>query len=150
MSVFMRKIGLLMVLFCSLCCCSTSKQAAAEANNTSLLNTQWTILEVMGTPVPQTSEKVPFIVFESDGNYHGYSGCNRFFGSYFVQKKKISFKYSGSTKMLCADMDTEKIVLNAFKSEIHHFLIEGNVMSLYTHDGTLVAKMLGTELQKEQ
>ena len=42
------------------------------------------------------------VTLDTDGRAHGHAGCNRWFASYELQGKKISFGHAGSTRMMCA------------------------------------------------
>ena len=42
-----------------------------------------------------------YVQFETDGNLGGFSGCNRFFGSYELSDNAISIEALGITRMAC-------------------------------------------------
>jgi heat shock protein HslJ len=48
-----------------------------------------------------------FTLTFAEKTYSGYYGCNRNYGSYEVNGKKINFKHMGSTKRYCTEMKTE-------------------------------------------
>lgn len=99
--------------------------------NKSLTETHWELKKIFGEEIA-TLEKPPFIIFDTEGKYHGYLGCNQFFGSYFNKKKNISFDYAGSTKKLCFNnMEVEQQFLSALKAEIKTYTITNDTLIIY-------------------
>lgn len=109
--------------------CQTSKKTAENATNFPLCETQWVLTDINGTPAPQ-APAVPYIQFTTDGGFSGNLGCNDFFGSYTVNKEKISLEYRGSTKKLCNNMETEKAFSSALKQDITNYEISGDVLTI--------------------
>ena len=102
-----------------------------EQTNKPLIETHWGLKQIFGEEIP-VLEKAPFIVFDVEGNYHGYLGCNNFFGKYFCKQKSISFYYDGATKKLCFNnMEVEKQFLTALKSEIKTYVITNDTLVLF-------------------
>jgi heat shock protein HslJ len=71
-----------------------------------LEGTTWTLTSLatetgMNNTLPNTTITANF----DDGNVTGSSGCNRYFGSYQLNKTEINFGQVGSTLMFCADPD---------------------------------------------
>ena len=124
----MKKL-LLIGIILTICAfsCKTSKNASESSNETPLCETQWVLTDINGTPAPQ-APAVPYIQFTTDGGFSGNLGCNDFFGSYTVNKEKISLEYRGSTKKLCNNMETEKAFSAALKQDINNYSIVGDVL----------------------
>ncbi len=119
--------GLTAILFSA---CKTSKATAETRRH--LRDTQWELKSIQGQVLDETSlNEKPYIVFKSDNSYSGNTGCNLFFGTYFNKKKKLELNLGGSTKMLCADMETERAYLNALKRWNYTFDIVNNELILY-------------------
>lgn len=95
----------------------SSCRLAEKAVPLSSINGEWNIIEVNGLKVtPGESRVLPFITFDTaTGRVSGSSGCNRMMGSFDVNAKPGSLELGamGSTRMMCADMTTERNVLNA-------------------------------------
>lgn len=104
--------------------CGSSK----VASDISVLNGEWSIVEVEGTKInPEDSETAPFIGFNAkDKRLYGNTGCNLLTGSLKadVEKGTIDFSQTGSTRMMCANMKTERIVLDALNKTVK-FKIDG-------------------------
>ena len=94
-----------MVCSLSLLCVSTFAANAGE-----LAGSEWGIEK----PVEQ------FIKFSGDGQVSGYAGCNRFFGSYKIEKPKgkITIGPLASTKKACEQsvMDAERVFMKKLES----------------------------------
>lgn len=81
-----------------------------NANAAALAGSEWGIEK----PVEQ------FIKFSGKGQVSGYAGCNRFFGSYLIDKSKgkITIGPLASTKKACEQsvMDAEHVFINQLES----------------------------------
>ena len=59
----------------------------------------------------------------------GFSGCNRFFGSFKVENKNLTFHGMGGTKMACPDFTVENLFITtipevkSFSLCLHNFII---------------------------
>lgn len=122
---------MILAVVCLAGCKTTNK--ATEANSKPLIGTQWNLVALYGEPIDSNQVIQPFIIFDADGNFNGNLGCNTFFGSYYQKKQKLELNYSGATKRLCHEMDTERAVLKALKEEISSYTIAGNVLTLYAN-----------------
>ncbi len=102
-------------------CCKKDKE-----KNKTLVGMHW---ELPGVKV-EDGEQKPFIYFKEDGQFLGYAGCNRFFGSYFSTKKKVQMNYAGSTKRFCHNMEDEDRFFSVLNQEISHYKIEKDTLFL--------------------
>lgn len=97
----------LKIIFCSLLLLWASTFAA---NASELAGSEWGIEK----PVEQ------FIKFSEGGQVSGYTGCNRFFGSYTIEKSKgkITLGPLASTKKACEQsvMEAEHSFMNKLES----------------------------------
>ena len=91
--------------------CAGSKKAVESVN----LNGEWNIVEVEGKKL--TAEELPFIGLETaEKRVYGNAGCNRIIGTYEADSLKpgfIHFNQLGTTRMMCPDMETERVVTEA-------------------------------------
>ncbi len=74
-----------------------------ERNDTGLFNTTWRLSELDGQPITLAEgQQNPFVMLEVEGNrMHGFSGCNRFFGTYLVKGEIFVFNKMAGTRMAC-------------------------------------------------
>ena len=104
-----------------------------------LLNKEYSITQIkIGSLVFKNDnlEFLPTISFK-EGKFGGFSGCNRFFGEYKLEGEKIIIlPNTGSTKMLCENMDFEDKFLSSFVGEF----------SLENSNNSLILKSKGLEL----
>ncbi|MCD4671267.1 MAG: META domain-containing protein [Anaerolineaceae bacterium] len=74
-----------------------------------------------------------FTIEFENGEVHGHSGCNSYFGEYKVKGNEISFGMLAATEMACMDpegiMQQEQEYL-AFLSEVVSFSVEGEQLIL--------------------
>lgn len=116
--------------------CGTSRNAASSAAS---LDGEWKIVEVNGQAIPQSdSENEAFLGFDTkEKRMYGSTSCNRMFGGIEIDAKKgtISFGNMGSTRMMCADMKTETMVLDAM-NKVNAFDVQKNgTLTLKSSDG---------------
>lgn len=146
----MKKFPLLFFAVVLLLGCTSSKKMKNTTQNSPLVSTYWELYSIAGNPVDESSPKTPYIVFDTNGTCYGSLGCNRFFGTYFANdKKKISIEYSGATKMLCSDMQTEKLFSSALRKEIKHYKIERNMLLLMNKDEEVMKFYAVSKIEKE-
>jgi heat shock protein HslJ len=139
----MRKISL--VLLISILLLSTAAAAGCTSNVTpspnatttstptlQLEGTTWKLTSLatetgMNNTLPNTTITAKF----DDENVTGSSGCNRYFGSYQVNKTEINVGQVGSTLMFCTDPDGVMI------QESSYVLLLKNVTSYAISDNAL-------------
>jgi copper homeostasis protein (lipoprotein) len=70
---------------------------------TSLFNTTWKLVELDGKPVTLAEkQREPYFILETKNNkMHGFSGCNRFFGTYLIKGEIFVFNKMAATRMAC-------------------------------------------------
>ena len=92
--------------------CGSTKSVSDVA----ALNGEWNIVEVDGNKIkPADAEEAPFLGFDaSESRVYGCTGCNRLTGAVKMDSKgNIDFSQTGSTRMMCANMKVERMVLDA-------------------------------------
>ncbi len=117
--------------------------SAKDAGNTKSLNGEWDITEVNGIKINAGDcENIPFLGFNaSKKELYGNSGCNLLTGSYGGNTKKgeIDFSQTGMTRMLCADMKVERMVMESLgKSKTFTIDELSNIMTLKDTSGKAV------------
>jgi putative lipoprotein len=107
--------------------------------NANLTNTYWKPTEVNGEPVLLgAGQKELHMILNAEGyRVKGFSGCNRFTGTYKVEDDHLKFSQMASTGMACLDgMEQEQRFLSALK-DTTRFKISGDSLSLYGAVGQL-------------
>lgn len=123
----MKKIILLMFLsLMCFTCCKTSQKAASK--NLPLCGTQWNLLAIEQEAITEDNTTQPYIIFDTEGNFHGNLSCNDFMGTYWTRKQQMHMEYTGATKKLCPKMEVEKNFLKALKMDITDYTIDGSIL----------------------
>ena len=118
--------------------CGSSKVVSDVA----ALNGEWNIVEVEGTTINKGDcENVPFLGFKtSENRLYGNTGCNMLTGGMAgdVKNGKIDFSQTGSTRMMCADMKVERMVLDALGKSTGYSIGSNGKMTLNDKSGKTV------------
>lgn len=121
---------------------SSCKTAQNAASTIDALDGEWKITTVEGQPVtPKAGEKEAFIGFKvKENRLYGNTGCNNLVGGIQADAKKgtMSFGQTGSTRMMCPDMETEQKVLGAMGKVTKYEITKDGRMSLKAEDGKVV------------
>ncbi len=84
------------------------------------LNGEWNIVEAGGQDITKATDgNRAYIGLDVNGKrLYGCAGCNRLLGQISLNFKKgtLSFGSVGSTKMLCANMEVERLVLESINN----------------------------------
>ena len=129
--------------------CSTSQKALTV----DVLAGEWDVVKVDGRVVGSTEEGIdpPFIGFDTkDGRVYGSTGCNRLTGilNADAAKQTIDFGPIGSTRMMCADMETEQRVLDAI-GRTSKFEVDGKgTLTLTDENGKAVMELKRKETER--
>lgn len=116
-------------------CASAPPQVADDG----LAGTSWRFVELYGAPVPppDTPEaREASLAFDAHGRIFGSDGCNRFLGSYTVEKDQISLTEMAGMQMAC--LSTPQRLSDALKSADHGRL-DGVLLTLYGASGQTLA-----------
>ena len=111
-----------------------------NVSDASALAGEWEITAIEGRAVnPAESEETPFLGFDTKSkNLYGSAGCNSLTGTYSTRKGAINLSQVGCTRMLCANMETERRVLDAL-SKVQGFTISpDSILTLSGNGGTNV------------
>jgi heat shock protein HslJ len=84
-----------------------------------LQSKEWTLESMRVSETIFTPEDAaPTLIFSDDDKISGFAGCNRFFGSYAVSGRVITFSNLGATKMFCDEaMSLEDAYLKLLSGE---------------------------------
>ena len=113
---------------------------AVAQEQAELLDTEWRLVRLNEVPIP-LQETVPFVRFALEGEDRrvtGFSGCNRFFGSYELEGSSLRFSHVGATRMACPDAIVEEQKFLTALTQTTSYQIRGATLELL-HDGEVVA-----------
>lgn len=113
--------------------CQSQKKAIESVSNMPLQSTVWIFTSVENQNIDSHKLNSPFIVFDTNGRYFGTYGCNKFLGTYYTRKKRITMDFSGATKKLCSDMEIERIISKNIKQNITHYKISQDTLILFSN-----------------
>lgn len=122
---------------------------ASSHPDASLTNTYWKLLEINEQPASLGAEnKELHMILTGDGSkVRGFSGCNRFMGSYKQDHSQIQFGPLAGTMMACMEgMEQEHNFLRTLESS-ERFTISGEKLTLYDADNKLTMRFESVYLQ---
>lgn len=147
-------LGLLTSLFIMLAGCQSNKPLDNDNQgvtpSTMLTSTHWTLVQVNDIVINTVAEdknntpKKGMMLQIKDNRLTGFSGCNRFFGSFEAESPieglgKLKFKGIASTKMACANMAIkEQTYFNALNNTAFYKL-SGSALTLFDESLTVLA-----------
>jgi len=108
-----------------------------------LFNRTWRLVELDGKPVTLAKgQKEPFVILETEGNkMHGFSGCNRFFGTYLAKGEIFVFNKMAATRMACVrGMALENGFLKAME-KTEAYRVRNGVLELRDREESILARL---------
>ena len=115
----------------------------------SLTDTYWKLSEMEGRPtVLGAGQRELHLVLGSEGNrVHGFTGCNRFTGTYKLDKLQITFGQLASTRMTCMEgMEQEQRFLDALSRTVR-FAISGESLVFHGPEGEPILRFQSVYLK---
>jgi putative lipoprotein len=125
------------------------QRPASTTPDASLTNTYWKLVELDGQPAALgAGGRELHMVLISEGNrVRGFSGCNRFTGSYELTDSQLRFKPLAATQMACMEgMEQEQHFLVSLAAAVR-FTITGASLVLYSGDEQLILRFEAVALQ---
>ncbi|MCO4821756.1 MAG: META domain-containing protein [Flavobacteriaceae bacterium] len=129
----MKYFYILMVAVMFQSCISTSEKVTVES-----LAGSYTVTTLNDkTSFPQNPT---FEINAEELKISGFSGCNRFFGSFTFSENSLKFGKLGATQMMCPEEQnaTERMMMKALE-QTTSFNFEDNVLRLL-HDGEILVE----------
>ena len=119
--------------------CLTATAATAQ-----LAGSEWRPVQI-GT-LDLREDAGLFVLFESEGQFAGHAGCNRFFGSYRIDGSAIEIGPLGATRMACPEdvMDRERRFLDALGAAVR-FQRDKTELTLFDDADEPVARFVQTD-----
>lgn len=109
-----------------------------------LAGSEWRPVQI-GEMVPLESAGI-FVKFEPGGRLSGYSGCNRFFGTYEIADESIEIGPLGATRMACSEpvMALESTFLSVLQ-EVTGFNRNATRLTLMDEHGHSSVQLIQTD-----
>lgn len=133
-------LSVAMMLFMASCCSTTKTMTSKETSaSKSLYETHWTLKKMHTNNGIEKVNTKAFIKFDEAKQSAGGNGsCNSFGSTISVEKNKISFKNTFSTKMYCVEVQkTEDTYFNLLE-KVNRFEIKDKILSLYQDKNVLL------------
>ncbi len=110
------------------------KKKMLNEEEAQLHNIYWKLIEVNGKAIPLDGLAMKEAHLKLDllkMRAYGTGGCNNFFGGFEIPATgKIKFKPMASTMMACPDMETDKLLFNAFEKADAYNIADGRLSLL--------------------
>ena len=136
-------------LFILLCITMAGVGCNSSKNMAKLGGVKWVLQTLNGEEINLTDQNSEiFIQFdEAEHRVNGRGGCNRFFGNYEMEGKKLKFSPMGATRMACPDLQLENTFFRML-DEVDSFSIKDNLLSFLSKEKVVaVFKKAGEEAQ---
>jgi heat shock protein HslJ len=101
-------------------------------------NHEWKVTSIMGKSINPGNQPdgFPIINFSDNNKLFGSTGCNKFIGSFKLDKNSISLEPGALTKMFCPD-SPEQDFLSAVR-KVTRYKFEGEALKLLDGSTTLM------------
>ena len=143
-------------IFFTGCALDGSDNVSAKPSNkvsdkpaASFANTYWKLTELNCKPAElgNGQKELHLITGSKDNQVHGFSGCNRYSGSYTQSGDQLTFGQMISTRMACLDdKNQEQAYLKALMN-VRRFAIEGDTLKLYDDQNRLILQFVAVFLR---
>lgn len=127
----------------------SSRGKGTNMSEVSLAETFWELIELDGqTAVLGAGEReLHMVLTAEESRVGGFSGCNRFTGSYELSDEELRFSQLASTRMACVEgMEQEQRFLEALRRTIR-FTLHGDELALYGGDEQLTLRFKAIALK---
>jgi putative lipoprotein len=127
----------------------TGKETTQARPDADLVNTYWKLTELKGQPASLgAGQKELHVVLSSEGNQvRGFSGCNRFSGTYEKKGSGLHFGPMAATMMACVEsMQQEQTFLKAL-GMVQRYTINSDNLALYNAEEQLILRFKAVYLK---
>lgn len=111
-----------------------------------LEGTTWKLSSMTGIPAGSINAEPDYFTLQfnaADTLISGRTNCNRFFGKYELDGKKLGLDNLGMTRMACPEMQYEDAFVRML-DEVDHYEIKGSELTFYDdHKALAVFKAAG-------
>ncbi len=128
-----RILVLPLIILSLLISCTTSEKI------TDLENNEWKVTSIMGKTINPGNQPdgFPIINFSDNNKLFGSTGCNKFIGSFKLDKNSISLEPGALTKMFCPD-SPEQDFLSAMR-KVTNYRFDGHTLNLLNGTKTIMS-----------
>jgi copper homeostasis protein (lipoprotein) len=125
-----------------------SEDEQSQGTDVTLLGTYWKLTELKGKTVnaQPDQEEIHIRLRDDEPRVGGFSGCNRFMGSFELDGEALRFGELASTMMACPNLDEEQKFLQAM-AEVTMYEISKETLE-FRSDSETVARF--TAMYREQ
>lgn len=112
-------------------------------------NTYWKLTELNGNPAElgNGQKELHLITGSKDKQVHGFSGCNRYSGSYTLSGDQLTFGQMISTRMACLDDKNQETAYLQALTNVRRFAIEADTLKLYDDQNRLILQFVAVYLR---
>ena len=141
--IFLLAFGVLLSLGCS----AQRTTDATQMSPTTLENVQWTLLQLDGEGIKNSSRGAPTLSLASkDRRLSGFAGCNRMIGGYELDGEAVKFTGMATTRMACIDVTPEEPLLRALAATAR-WKVTGNTLELFDASGVVRTRWTVTMIE---
>ena len=116
-------------------------QKSQSESSAPLLDTTWVLTELANDPVPgPTGQREASLRMQSEGHVSGWTGCNRFSGSYVLEGRLLHFGPLAMTRMACPDGGGVETQYTKALEATRQYQIHGNTLDLLDAAGRNAAR----------
>lgn len=122
----MKKIFAAAALLLAMTACNGSHESRLEG-------TTWKLTKMETIPASAIGAEKDYFTLQfnaADTMVAGRTNCNRFFGKYVLDGRKLKMDHLGMTRMACPDMEYEDAFVRML-DEVDHYEIRNNELTLY-------------------
>ncbi|MCI5222806.1 MAG: META domain-containing protein [Candidatus Electrothrix sp. AR4] len=114
-----------------------------ESGVLTITDNRWRLMEINGEKLePDSVQKTPFLKVKSRDNVmQGFSGCNRFSGTWLFKEKNFLFSRAEATRVACPlGMEVEDAFLSALENT-QSYQIKDGILALFDRHGKMLARL---------
>jgi heat shock protein HslJ/uncharacterized lipoprotein NlpE involved in copper resistance len=120
---------------------ASGEQKSQNESSAPLLDTMWMLTELANDPVPGgTGQREASLRMQSEGHASGWTGCNRFSGSYTLEGRLLHFGPLALTRMACPDGGGVEAQYMRALEATRQYQIHGNTLDLLDAGGRNAAR----------
>ncbi len=124
---------------------------APDKTAASLTDTDWTLVELGGKPaaIGAGGKELFLQLTTEDARYHGFSGCNRYSGSYSVGGENgLKLGHAMSTRMACAQAMEQEHAYLTILGQVVRYRIDDQSLTLFAANNKALAGFESRDMQQ--
>ncbi|PRY05697.1 heat shock protein HslJ [Pontibacter ummariensis] len=126
--------------------CTVKNQNLASEVYT-IRDAYWMLMSLEGLEVPTNlGTRTAYIRFqENENDVHGFTGCNKFSGSYTENPEAQTLELAdlSATEVACPDMEMENKLMRVLE-RVDAYRLSDNILTLYDNDKAVATFITGT------